>query len=57
VNVGWQDWSPSVFARAEAERKPILLSLVTSWSEECAAMDATTYAASDCVSRPIAVPT
>jgi uncharacterized protein len=46
----WSEWSPRVFARAEAERKPILLSLITSWSEECAAMDATTYAAPDVVS-------
>ena len=39
----WNEWSPTAFARAEAEKKPILLSLVTGWSEECATMDETTY--------------
>ena len=38
------------FARAETEQKPILLSLVTAWSDECAAMDQTTYAEPDVVS-------
>jgi hypothetical protein len=47
MSVAWQDWSPSVFARAEAERKPVLLSLITAWSEECAAMEATTYASAE----------
>lgn len=46
----WLEWSPGVFSRAEAERKPVLLSLVTAWSEECAAMDQTTYAHPDVVS-------
>ena len=40
----WLEWSADVFARAETERKPVLLSLVTAWSDECAAMDRTTYA-------------
>ena len=40
----WTEWSPRAFARADAEKKPVLLSLVTAWSDECAAMDATTYA-------------
>jgi uncharacterized protein YyaL (SSP411 family) len=40
----WLEWSPLAFARAEAEQKPILLSLVTAWSDECAMMDRTTYA-------------
>ena len=40
----WAEWSPQAFARAEAEKKPVLLSLVTAWSDECAAMDRTTYA-------------
>jgi uncharacterized protein YyaL (SSP411 family) len=39
----WAEWSPQAFARAEAEKKPVLLSLVTAWSDECAAMDRTTY--------------
>ncbi len=40
----WAEWSPRAFARADEEKKPILLSLVTAWSDECAAMDRTTYA-------------
>jgi uncharacterized protein len=39
----WAEWSPTAFARAEAEKKPVLLSLVTAWSDECAAMDKGTY--------------
>lgn len=46
----WLEWSPSVFSRAEEEGKPVLLSLVTAWSDECAAMDQTTYAHPDVVS-------
>ncbi len=46
----WLEWSPPAFARAEAERKPVLLSLVTAWSDECAAMDRTTYADPDVAS-------
>jgi uncharacterized protein YyaL (SSP411 family) len=46
----WTEWSPRAFARAEAEKKPVLLSLVTAWSDECAAMDQTTFAAPDVVS-------
>jgi uncharacterized protein len=46
----WADWSPTVFARAEEEKKPVLLSLVTAWSDECAAMDRATYAHSEVVS-------
>ena len=40
----WAEWSPRAFARADEEKKPVLLSLVTAWSDECAAMDRTTYA-------------
>ena len=32
------------------QRKPILLSLVTAWSDECATMDRTTYAHPEVVS-------
>ena len=46
----WADWSPRAFARAEVEKKPVLLSLVTAWSDECAAMDRATYADPDVVS-------
>src|SRR5688500_10183917 len=48
--VMWLEWSPVAFARAKAENKPILLSLVTAWSDECAAMDQTTYVEPDVVS-------
>ncbi|MEO5742664.1 MAG: DUF255 domain-containing protein, partial [Vicinamibacterales bacterium] len=40
----WLEWSPAAFARAEAEKRPVLLFLATTWSDECAAMDQTTYA-------------
>ena len=40
----WVEWSPRAFGRADEEKKPVLLSLVTAWSDECAAMDRTTYA-------------
>ena len=46
----WLEWSPRVFTCAEEEKKPILLSLVTAWSDECAAMDRVTYAHPDVVS-------
>jgi uncharacterized protein YyaL (SSP411 family) len=39
-----------VFNRATDERKPVLLSIVTAWSDACAAMDGTTYADPDVVS-------
>jgi len=42
--IDWREWTASAFGTAETENKPILLSLVTDWSEECAAMEATTYA-------------
>ena len=48
--VMWLEWSPDAFARAETEKRPVLLSLVTAWSDECAAMDRTTYAEPDVVS-------
>jgi len=43
VNPAWCEWAPAAFARAAAERKPILLSIVTMWSAECRQMDRTTY--------------
>ena len=39
----WREWSADVFALAQAAGKPVLLSLVTAWSDECAWMDRTTY--------------
>jgi uncharacterized protein len=39
----WREWSERAFAQAAAESRPVLLSLVTAWSDECAMMDRTTY--------------
>jgi uncharacterized protein len=50
MQIHWLEWSPEAFARAESEKKPILLSLVTAWSDECVVMDRTTYADADVVS-------
>ena len=43
MQVCWCEWTAQAFKRAEREQKPVLLSLVTAWSEACAAMDRTTY--------------
>lgn len=48
--IHWRAWSPEVFAEANGGDKPVLLSLVTAWSDECAAMDETTYANPEVVS-------
>lgn len=37
--VEWRPWGPEAFADAAAAEKPILLSVVTPWSEWCARMD------------------
>lgn len=42
-SIGWHQWSRDAFALAHDQNKPILLSLVTAWSEGCAAMDRTTF--------------
>lgn len=42
--IDWLPWTDSAFARAGAERKPILLSIVTAWSRGCEEMDRTSYA-------------
>jgi uncharacterized protein YyaL (SSP411 family) len=41
--VSWCEWTAEAFERAERELKPVLLSLVTAWSDACAAMDRATY--------------
>ena len=41
--IRWRAWCDEAFREAAAEQKPILLSLVTAWSEECSAMDASVY--------------
>ena len=42
--IAWLPWSGAAFARASAEGKPVLLSIVTAWSEACREMDETSYA-------------
>ena len=49
-HIEWQDWSPLAFTQASEQHKPVLLSLVTSWSDGCAAMDGTTYVHPDVAS-------
>jgi uncharacterized protein YyaL (SSP411 family) len=49
-NIGWRDWSPGAFREAAEQQRPVLLSLVTAWSDECTVMDGTTYAHPDVVS-------
>ena len=39
----WREWCADALAAAATEQKPILLSLVTAWSAECAAMARSTY--------------
>jgi uncharacterized protein YyaL (SSP411 family) len=42
--IDWLPWSTAAFARAKTERKPVLLSIVTTWSRGCDEMDRTSYA-------------
>lgn len=42
--VAWLPWGSAAFARAQAERKPVLLSLAAGWCASCRLMDETTYA-------------
>jgi uncharacterized protein len=42
--VAWLPWGADAFARARAERKPVLLCIATTWSESCDHMDRTSYA-------------
>lgn len=39
----WLPWGGAAFARARAERKPVLLSIVAPWSAGCAEMDRVSY--------------
>jgi uncharacterized protein len=41
--VEWLPWNAAAFDRARAERKTVLLSVVTRWSESCREMDRTTF--------------
>jgi uncharacterized protein YyaL (SSP411 family) len=42
--IAWLPWGADAFARARTERKPVLLCIVTAWSEACDFMDRTSYA-------------
>lgn len=42
--VAWQPWSSAAFARARAERKPVLLAISATWCHSCHEMDRTSYA-------------
>lgn len=42
--VAWMPWGPDAFARARADRRPILLSISASWCHGCAVMDTASYA-------------
>ena len=44
MEIAWLEWSDLAFDRAQAENKPVLLSLTTGWSDGCSVMDRTTYA-------------
>lgn len=44
TSVAWQPWSRAAFARAQAERKPILLSIAAEWCGWCREMDRASYA-------------
>ena len=41
--VNWQPWSPATFAKAQAEDKPVLLSISAVWCYWCHVMDETSY--------------
>jgi uncharacterized protein YyaL (SSP411 family) len=42
--VAWLPWGREAFARAHAERKPVLLSIAAVWCHWCHEMDRTSYA-------------
>lgn len=39
AGVGWLPWGTAAFARAQASGRPVLLSIVTSWSAACRAQE------------------
>jgi hypothetical protein len=43
TKVEWNEWGERAFDVAQQTGKPLLLSLVASWSADCRAMDAATY--------------
>ena len=48
-HIVWHDWAPLAFRQAAEKHRPVLLSIVTAWSDECATMDRTTFAHPDVV--------
>ncbi|SDJ93848.1 hypothetical protein SAMN05216226_11272 [Halovenus aranensis] len=44
THVEWREWGEDAFEAAGDAGKPVLLALVTEWSEECHNMDRATYA-------------
>lgn len=44
MSINWVSWDAEAFERARVQRKPVLLSIATSWSGSCHEMDRTSYA-------------
>ncbi len=42
--IAWLPWGPAVFARAQAERKPVLLSIGATWCHWCHVQERTVFA-------------
>ena len=49
ISVQWSPWTPATFARAQAEDKPLLLSITAVWCYWCHEMDQTTFTDPDVV--------
>ncbi len=45
--IDWHPWAPETFAKAQAEDKPVLLSISATWCYWCHVMDETTYSDPD----------
>jgi uncharacterized protein YyaL (SSP411 family) len=41
--IAWEDWTPAAFSRAQAEGRPVLLSISANWCHGCAVMDHVAY--------------
>src|SRR5262245_8926183 len=48
--IAWLPWSAASFARARAERKPVLLSIAPTWCRNSVEMDRSSFADPDVVS-------
>ncbi|MCY0882078.1 MAG: DUF255 domain-containing protein, partial [Firmicutes bacterium] len=51
AEIHWQPWDAQVFAQAQAERKPVLLSISAVWCHWCHVMDETTYSTPEIINR------